>query len=555
MMDPTAAGSGSSGASSGTVTTPADNNGPVPPGGQVPGPTMGLASVPTPGQAPDPALSQSRASIPSSASTQAGDGPGETPTGTVAILTTETAGEPAQPSAAPGCAASAMGPSRLRDGEPPTPRRRTASERLDAVLGRMVTSAGLLPGLALVWTIYSLMYPIDVLGGDLIAVVPGLFLALVSWVLFALVTIRYGYASGANGSQFQELRGRLSHLEARLSANAADQAVAAYQEAVSDRDSIGGIIALDPGGVAWTTGGGYVSLWQRVHRAEEALLEVSPDAIVVAEGEYDKARLTGSKIENADSLLKTVQAAIDVLDRASPGNSEGNPPAAPAPGGTTAVADAAKEVAAAKSRLRTVRRTVNEYRDECAFGLVQLRRRMTQSLVLTGTVAYLVLALSIVAKVTPDVILVGCGYFLVGAVVGLLHRVQVEMGLRSDVEDYGLSTARLLHAPVLSGLAAVGGVVLIGLLVAPPFGLGVVSGTTDGNTVSGLLSGLLGTAAPANTIADVFSLETYPVAIIVAAVFGLTPGLFFDRLRQVGEGLKTDIQTSSAAGENADTES
>ncbi len=48
-------------------------------------------------------------------------------------------------------------------------------------------------------------------------------------------------------------------------------------------------------------------------------------------------------------------------------------------------------------------------------------------------------------------------YFLIGAPVGLFNRLYLDASTETAVEDYGLSAARLLHTPLLCGLAAVFG--------------------------------------------------------------------------------------------------
>ena len=401
-------------------------------------------------------------------------------------------------------------------------------ERFNAVIGRLLSTAGLLPGLALVWTVFALVQgtqPPETGWAASFPVLVGLVLALLSWLVFAVVTIRYGYANAANAAQFLELKGRFTQLDARIQAVCTGEAAgtAGCLVAIAHRNSIKTTLDANPSGIAWVTGEGYVALWQRMHGAEEGLMECSPISTIVAEAQYDRARLTGSTIDNRDGFLKASAMAIATLAPYLAGSLDVQVPAA---------ADAAQPADDAKAVLRTIRRAVSEFRDDRSAGLVRLRRRMTQSLVLTGTTAYLVLALAILAGLKEEQILTGCAYFLVGAIVGLLHRVHIEMSLRSEVEDFGLSTARLLNAPVLSGLAGLGGVVLTALLIVPPMGLAVIN-APDGALAYG----------------NIFTIQTYPAALAVAAAFGLTPGLLFDRLKQVGEGLKTDIQKSSAAGE------
>jgi hypothetical protein len=51
------------------------------------------------------------------------------------------------------------------------------------------------------------------------------------------------------------------------------------------------------------------------------------------------------------------------------------------------------------------------------------------------------------------------------------------------------------------------------------------------------------------SLKDIFDLDRYPIALLVAAVFGLTPGLLFDRLLQQAERYKTNLTSSQATGE------
>ena len=71
----------------------------------------------------------------------------------------------------------------------------------------------------------------------------------------------------------------------------------------STRDGVPGLRLLD--------------LWQRVHRAEEALLAVAPAAEVLSEALYDRERLAGSKITDSEQLLKSSAIAIASLEPAT----------------------------------------------------------------------------------------------------------------------------------------------------------------------------------------------------------------------------------------------
>ena len=53
-------------------------------------------------------------------------------------------------------------------------------------------------------------------------------------------------------------------------------------------------------------------------------------------------------------------------------------------------------------------------------------------------------------------------FYLVGGILRLFRQLGEASSVNTVKEaDYGLSTARLMHAPLFSGLAAIGGVVLV----------------------------------------------------------------------------------------------
>ncbi|MDQ3930756.1 MAG: hypothetical protein M3328_16615, partial [Chloroflexota bacterium] len=58
---------------------------------------------------------------------------------------------------------------------------------------------------------------------------------------------------------------------------------------------------------------GYITLWQRLHQAEEALVEVEPTAQVIAGAVHDELRLVGSTIANSQALLAKLRRAVAVL--------------------------------------------------------------------------------------------------------------------------------------------------------------------------------------------------------------------------------------------------
>jgi hypothetical protein len=148
-----------------------------------------------------------------------------------------------------------------------------------------------------------------------------------------------------------------------------------------------------------------------------------------------------------------------------------------------------------------------------------------------GITTYLLLSLALVAGVPVTYVQAVAVFYLVGAIVGLFNRLRIEAGQSSAVEDFGLSQARLVVTPLVSGLAAVAGVYLI---AAFPTLL-----PTGGTPV----------AAPA--LKTVFDLTTSPLGLVYAAIFGLAPGTLTSRLASASARLERDLQSTEAAATGA----
>ncbi len=95
------------------------------------------------------------------------------------------------------------------------------------------------------------------------------------------------------------------------------------------------------------------------------------------------------------------------------------------------------------------------------------------------------------------------------------------MGTAKATDDFGLSTARLIHIPWLSGLAAVGGVLITSIL--------------DDNQ-------FINNVGSTSTLSELF--KSSPALLVVAAVFGLTPDLIIRRLTQQADKYKEDLQST-----------
>jgi hypothetical protein len=160
--------------------------------------------------------------------------------------------------------------------------------------------------------------------------------------------------------------------------------------------------------------------------------------------------------------------------------------------------------------------------------------------------------------------------FFVGAIIGLFNRLYLDGHTDSGVEDFGLSTARLVSTPLASGLAAVFGVLVSVLLPGLLDGVLPASGTPTPTPptsaivapspqvafsgASGQLVPVASPSAPAVqlpgktvSLGDVFDVQRYPFEVVLAAIFALTPGLLITRLQRQTDKFKADLNSTQAS--------
>jgi hypothetical protein len=279
----------------------------------------------------------------------------------------------------------------------------------------------------------------------------------------------------------------------------------------------------------WALGYGYVRLWERLHRIEEEkLFAASPDELI-AEAARDALRLQGSNVDNRDQLLDQLQRAASVL-AFNAGVSAGLVPAPPSAVAGLAPPFHPPDDVVARRMIRQVRHAINEYRDERRLALVRARNQLLRTIVLTALVTYQLIVLAVLAGAPRAAFTSAIAYLLVGAIVGLFNRLYLDASAETAVEDYGLAAARLLHTPLLCGLAALGGALLVPLLSAQ------ITPTGDGSAAT--------IAAP--TLGAIFDISQRPFTLVLAAVFGLTPSALISRLQSEAEKYKSDLKNSEA---------
>jgi hypothetical protein len=338
-----------------------------------------------------------------------------------------------------------------------------------------------------------------------VAVGLGLGFAVIVGALIAIVTAPRSSPSRANSRSYALVLQRICALRARLEClPPGEHACAEVKEAKDLVDQVEKRLGLvgdpDPIDPSWASGAAYQDLWTGIHRAEEALIACESPEDLRAGIIHDKLRVKGSP------LSKSLEPELDRI--------------------TTELNGPSPNLLEVSARLRQVRRAVNEYRDERWDGLVRARLRLVRSAVMTAWTAYGLLILALAMRASRDSITAGGAFFIVGALVGLVAQVRSDARRNEAVEDYGLASARLYQTVLASGLAGVAGVLLM------PF-------------VAQVASTASGAAAVQPTTS--FNVALNPGQLILAAIFGLSPQIIFDRLTASADQYKAQLATTQAA--------
>jgi len=350
------------------------------------------------------------------------------------------------------------------------------------------------------------------LGVASIATTAAVVVWVVLWLVSGLFYLPFTSPAKANARNYGELRNRLATLDARRRALCepspsgvppSASSASACVEAKGYLDWVRGQIH-GPGDLQWVVGSGYIDLWQRLHRAEEALLMATPKEQLLDEELYDELRLKDSAIPNRDDLMGILRAVKRYLCDAQP-----DP--------TADLSINSPEKAA--SALTSVRFSINDFRDSSWNGLLQVRNQTMTTLLLTNITLFAFADGAVIGGASGAAMLSATVFLLVGSAVGFFNRLNSQFQAQAAVEDYGLTSARILAIPAYSGMAAVAGVVI--------------------TSVAGVATG----ATPPN-LSSLFVLPPSTGLLIVAAAFGAAPDLFLSRLGDASEKLKSGIAST-----------
>ncbi len=345
----------------------------------------------------------------------------------------------------------------------------------------------------------------------------GVIVGLVLWLPVAVVYSPMTRPERAKPRSYGDLKNLVGLLRTKCQSGSKD-GTPARATAYAEADAHLGFVEekLDSAGMEWVNGSGYMVVWQRAHRAEETLVGGADEAELYAEALKDELQLDGSTIPNRKRLEDLVADAKRFFQPAPHNGGAGS-------GGSPVL----QELDAVRIRLKEVRHTINEFRDTTWNGLLQLRNQTMSVLILTEIATFILLGVAVLGGASPPVILAAVAFFLVGASVGLFNRLYQQAHADTAVEDYGLTTVGLLSLPVYSGLAGIGGVMLFSLGSQP-------------------------SVAPGAGLEHVFDLRANSTGLVVAAVFGVAPGLLLRRLGELAESYKRDLRSTNPSSHMGD---
>jgi hypothetical protein len=368
------------------------------------------------------------------------------------------------------------------------------------------------------------------------APVAGIIVSLVGSCLFALYNREYSQPDRVDPQLYGELRARLGSLDALLPVlcPASGPVIcdhpsgltckASCNEAWARRDFIND--ELESRGSRWVLGSGFIDLYRQLHAAEEALFIVLPTSDVVGNALYDDLRLNGADatILDSSSLRTNLRAALPLIG-ASRVQILTSPPVPVDPPTPPPTSLSLEDRALGRVILRDIRRAISEFRDSERANLVRARNQLVWTGTITAIAGYALLALAILAKAPLQAVMSGVVYYVVGATVGLFDQLRIDRDREGGEEDFGFSRARLFYVPVLSGLAAVGGVMVVALL----------------NEAIYFRAG-----EQQRSLHDIFNIRNFSLGLVIAAVFGLTPSLLVDRLSAKARDYRKALTLTSA---------
>jgi hypothetical protein len=262
---------------------------------------------------------------------------------------------------------------------------------------------------------------------------------------------------------------------------------------------------LNRNGLPWVSYTGYVSMWDRINKIDEAMIGVLPCQTVIESANYDELSLTDSGVPGSNDLLTLLDKAIATLS---------SDPTSPSAVNNGQVSQQSEQKA--RANIRKVKSALHKFTNERWDGLVRARNQLMVTAFLTTFFTYILVIIAILANVPRMNTIDAMVFYFLGAIVGLFGRLFDERNADTVMDDYGLSMARIIVTPLISGLAALVGVLFV---------------TTS------------------STIDTIYNITLQN--LVFAAVLGFAPNILISSLQSKSEEIKGQIKSASPADQKS----
>jgi hypothetical protein len=368
-----------------------------------------------------------------------------------------------------------------------------------------------LPFLAALITIIVYLSPSSFqwLGASAMVIILGLIITLVLWLLLAIPCRSFATAKGGKPSDFASLQRTAGVLKEQLGIVKSERATqdTEYKAAIADIESNrkNYYDMLNCNGLPWVSYTGYVSMWDRINKIDEAMIGVLPCQTVIESANYDELSLTDSGVPGSNDLLTLLDKAIATLS---------SDPYSPSAVNNGQVSQQSEQKA--RANIRKVKSALHKFTNERWDGLVRARNQLMVTAFLTTFFTYILVIIAILANVPRMNTIDAMVFYFLGAIVGLFGRLFDERNADTVMDDYGLSMARIIVTPLISGLAALVGVLFV---------------TTS------------------STIDTIYNITLQN--LVFAAVLGFAPNILINSLQSKSEEIKGQIKSASPADQKS----
>ena len=283
-------------------------------------------------------------------------------------------------------------------------------------------------------------------------VVFGALYTYIAWLFIAVILVYFSTFEGGNARSYGLITTRLRQLAARLddinaqhlnrkSIQLAEYRVEALREANESFADLKSYLDKFPAGLQWVLALGYINAWGKLHRAEEALIELEPVEVVIRGALHDKLGIQNSTMNNRDELLKKLRQAVKELDPAMESRFKTYQPGEDneeihtlkqivkkiaakvgvdldddfSEKGTENQTITAEAEARARLTIREVRRVLNDFRDHLWEGLIRARNQLASTIFASGLMTHILLCIFILTgNPTKNEYLAAAVFYMVG---------------------------------------------------------------------------------------------------------------------------------------------